>query len=181
MPWSAEDVALSDAEASRLDTAVVAALFAEHENELRAFLLGVLRDRQAASDVLQTTFAKLTERGHEVRQESRKAWLFRVAFNEALLLKRKQAVSDKVLRKAAWTRPEVAGPADERAVRSEDAERVREALNELPAEQRDVVRMKIYEEKTFAVIAAELKIPLGTALARMRAGLEKLRRKLGSV
>ena len=169
---------MSDVDGSRLDTAIVAALFAEHEEELRAFLLGVLRDRQAASDALQTTFAKLTERGHEVRQESRKAWLFRVAFHEAMLLRRKQATGDKILRQVAWTRPEAESPADERMVRFEDAERVRAALSELPNDQRQVVRMKIYEEKTFAVIAAELNIPLGTALARMRAGLEKLRRKL---
>jgi DNA-directed RNA polymerase specialized sigma24 family protein len=38
--------------------------------------------------------------------------------------------------------------------------------------------MRIYEEKTFATIAKELKIPLGTALGRMRAALIKLRAKL---
>ncbi|NQU19940.1 MAG: hypothetical protein HQ567_01555 [Candidatus Nealsonbacteria bacterium] len=42
-------------------------------------------------------------------------------------------------------------------------------LTELPAKQREVVRMRIYEEKTFVRIAEELGIPLGTALARMRA------------
>lgn len=169
---------MSAADGSRLDTAVVAALFTEYEEELRAFLLGVLRDRPAANDALQTTFTKLTERGHEVREESRKAWLFRVAYHEAMLLRRKQATGERILRQAAWTRPEIDAPADDRLIRDEDAERVRAALNELPAEQQRVVRMKIYEEKTFAVIAAELKIPLGTALARMRSGLEKLRRKL---
>jgi DNA-directed RNA polymerase specialized sigma24 family protein len=38
--------------------------------------------------------------------------------------------------------------------------------------------MRIYEEKTFAVISKELKIPLGTALARMRSAVMKLRDKL---
>jgi hypothetical protein len=38
--------------------------------------------------------------------------------------------------------------------------------------------MRIYEEKTFAVIAKELKIPLGTALGRMRAAMIKLRARL---
>jgi RNA polymerase sigma-70 factor (ECF subfamily) len=40
--------------------------------------------------------------------------------------------------------------------------------------------MRIYEEKTFATIAQELKIPLGTALARMRSALIKLRTKLAT-
>jgi len=48
----------------------------------------------------------------------------------------------------------------------------------LPPEQQQVVRMRIYEDKTFAVIAAELGIPLGTALGRMRTALIKLRAKL---
>jgi DNA-directed RNA polymerase specialized sigma24 family protein len=38
--------------------------------------------------------------------------------------------------------------------------------------------MRIYEEKTFATIAKELRIPLGTALGRMRAATIKLRAKL---
>jgi RNA polymerase sigma-70 factor (ECF subfamily) len=38
--------------------------------------------------------------------------------------------------------------------------------------------MRIYEEKTFAMIAQELGIPLGTALGRMRTALAKLRKTL---
>lgn len=170
---------MSADDATRIDPAVVAALFLEHEDELRGFLVGVLRDRQAASDALQSTFAKMIERGHEVRQESRKAWLFRVAFNEAMLLRRKSSTGERVLRRAAWTRRDVESASDEPLIRYEEVEQVRAALQELPAEQQQVVRMRIYEEKTFAVIAAELNIPLGTALARMRSALEKLRRKFG--
>jgi RNA polymerase sigma-70 factor, ECF subfamily len=51
---------------------------------------------------------------------------------------------------------------------------VRRALMELPSPQQQVVRMRIYEGKTFAVIAQELGIPLGTALGRMRTALQKL-------
>ena len=63
-------------------------------------------------------------------------------------------------------------------VRAETIQLVRRAIRELPAEQQQVVRMRIYENKTFAVIAAELGIPLGTALGRMRTALIKLRVKL---
>ncbi|MCA9247413.1 MAG: hypothetical protein KDA42_09870, partial [Planctomycetales bacterium] len=50
---------------------------------------------------------------------------------------------------------------------------------ELPSEQREVVRMRIYEEKKFAEIAAELELPLGTVLTRMRLALKKLEAALG--
>ena len=163
--------------AGPLDPSVVAALFVEHGEELRRFLLGVLRDGQLAADVLQATFVKLVQRGHETRQETRKAWLFRVAYHEAMAIRRREGVGDKVLRNVAWHSNGSAGPADEPVIRFESVAAVREALEQLPPDQRQVVRMRIYEEKTFAVIAKELKIPLGTALGRMRSALIKLRAK----
>lgn len=168
---------------SSLDPAVVAALYIEHGEELRRFLLGILRDAQLASDVLQATFAKLVERGHETRSPTRKAWLFRVAYHEAMAYRRRQGVGDRVLRNVAWhahasQNNGAACPAEEPLLRLEAVQSVREALEHLPPEQRQVVRMRIYEEKTFAVIAKELKIPLGTALGRMRAALIKLRARL---
>jgi RNA polymerase sigma-70 factor (ECF subfamily) len=52
---------------------------------------------------------------------------------------------------------------------------MRGAIELLPDEQQRIVRMRIYEQKTFAVISEELNIPLGTALSRMRSALAKLR------
>ncbi len=169
---------MSGVKQTKLDQAVVEALFNEHRDELHRFLLGVLRDWQLAHDVLQSAFARLVERGHETREESRKAWLFRVAFHEAMAVRRREGVGDKVFQKLAWTAGRAHPSADDPLLRRELVERVRSALDELPASQRQVVRMRIYEGKTFAVIAAELSIPLGTALARMRSALMKLRRIL---
>jgi RNA polymerase sigma-70 factor (ECF subfamily) len=92
--------------------------------------------------------------------------------------RRRQGVGDRVLRNVAWHSNSNAGPAEEPLLRLEAVQSVRDALEHLPPEQRQVVRMRIYEEKTFAVIAKELKIPLGTALGRMRAALIKLRARL---
>jgi RNA polymerase sigma factor (sigma-70 family) len=170
---------------SQLDPSVVAALYVEHGEELRRFLLGILRDAQLTSDVLQATFVKLVQRGHETRAETRKAWLFRVAYHEAMAYRRRQGVGDRVLRNVAWHSNATqgngaAGSAEEPLLRLEAVQSVREALEHLPPDQRRVVRMRIYEEKTFATIAQELKIPLGTALGRMRAALIKLRARLGN-
>jgi RNA polymerase sigma-70 factor (ECF subfamily) len=161
-----------------LDPSVVAALYVQHGEELRRFLLGILRDAQLTSDVLQATFVKMVQRGHETQAQTRKAWLFRVAYHEAMAYRRREGVGDKVLRRVAWHTNAAAGSSDEPLLRLESVQAVREALDELPPEQRQVVRMRIYEEKTFATIAKELKIPLGTALGRMRAATIKLRAKL---
>ena len=163
----------------QLDSSVVAALYLEYGEELRRFLLGILRDPALTADVLQATFVKMAERGHETKTDSRKAWLFRVAYHEAMAYRRREGVGDKILRRVAWNAKRTTAPADEPLLRWESVQTVRQALEMLPAEQRQVVRMRIYEEKTFAVIANELKIPLGTALGRMRTALIKLRAHLG--
>lgn len=164
----------------RIDPAVVAALYLEHGEELKRFLQGVLGDAQLASDVLQAAFTRLVEVGHTTREETRKAWLFRVAYHEAMAVRRRENTGDRAVRRLAWTRDRASQASDEPLLRIESVELVREAMAELPPDQQRVVRMRIYEEKTFAVIAAELNIPLGTALGRMRDALAKLRKKLSS-
>lgn len=162
-----------------MDPAAVAALYVEHAHELRCFLIGVLRDGELANEALQAAFAKAIEVGHTARDETRKAWLFRVALNEALALRRREAIGDKVTRKVAWT----SRSANEETpfaevMRFETVQQVRDALETLPADQRQVVQLRIYEEKTFATIAEELNIPLGTVLTRMRLALRKLKKCL---
>lgn len=169
---------MSAADEGKLDPSIVAALYLAHGEELRRFLLGLVRDPALAADVLQTTFARLVERGHETREETRKAWLFRVAYHEALAVRRREAVGDKVVRQVAWQANGEVTTAEDSLVRFEAVQHVKDELANLRPEERQIVRMRIYEEKTFAVIAQELKIPLGTALARMRSALSKLRKKL---
>jgi RNA polymerase sigma factor (sigma-70 family) len=161
-----------------LDAALAAALYVEHGDELRRFLIGVLRDPELAADALQSTLVKLLEKGKQSREETRKAWLFRVAFHEALALRRRNATGDKALRQVAWSRSTVSAGSTDPTLRLETVDTVRQALAELSPEQLAVVRRRIFEEKTFAEIARELQIPLGTALDRMHSALAKLRKRL---
>jgi RNA polymerase sigma-70 factor (ECF subfamily) len=164
----------------RLSAAAVEALHAEYARDLEAFLWGVLRNRELAAEALQNTFQKVLEAGHTARDESVKGWLFKVAYHEGMLLKRKAATQQRVLQKMGPPAAAEDGAPAADLVRTEDIARLRAALNELPAEQRDVVERRIYREQTFAVIAAELKLPLGTVLTRMRLATEKLQRRLRS-
>ena len=176
----------SKPETTLLDTERVQAVYSEHALALERFLIGVLRDETAAADALQTTFTRLIEKGHLVQQQdSMKSWLFRVAFNEAMLIRRKESTSKKHAENVAWKFQEQLGAdrgADHRlsqsvhhAIRQEDIKRVRDALHKLPQPQREVVKKRIYEGLKFREIADELNVPLGTVLARMQAGLRKLK------
>lgn len=149
----------------------------EYGDDLRAFLIGVLRDRDAAAEVLQSTFTKALEAGHTARSETLKGWLFRVAYNQAMALRRRQKVHKKSLTRLAWHRDVNREHPEDNLSRGETISRIRAALETLSEEQRTVVRMRIYEEKTFAAIAEQLGLPLGTVLTRMRLALKKLQRQ----
>ncbi len=158
---------------------LLAALFHEHSARLRGMLCGLLRSQDSVDDVLQTTFAKALEAKQDVRTGSWKAWLFQVAYNEAMLLRRKEGVQQRAFKKVIAGQPQVqeSWPGDGLATR-ELVERVGKSLAELPPDQQEVVRRRMTDDQTFAEIAAELGLPLGTVLTRMRLAMEKLRRAL---
>lgn len=169
---------MTSADDVKLDSSVVTALYVAHADELRRLLLGILRDPHLVGDALQAAFAKVIEVGHKTRPQSRKSWLFRVAYNEAMALRRRAAVGERITQKMAWSQANEAEPADAPLLRMETIDAVRSGLRQLSETQQQVVRLRIYEEKTFAEIAEQLQIPLGTALSRMRGALIKLREHL---
>jgi RNA polymerase sigma-70 factor (ECF subfamily) len=161
-----------------IDPAHVARLYNEYGAELRRFVLGVVRDPELAGDVLQATLARVVERGHTARTETIRGWLFQVAFREALTARRRQKTREQASRRLASLGFERGERPEEGLIREETVQSVRKAIGELPAEQSKVVWARIYEDKTFAQIASESGLPLGTVLTRMRLALEKLRRAL---
>lgn len=177
LPSEAELPLTAEAPA-RLDPAVVAALFVKHADELRRFLTGVLRNAEQAADCMQLAFAKTLEQGHTAQQASLKSWLFRVAYHEAMTLKRRQNVELRAAGELAARGGRESRTPAMQIVDRETAERVRAALDRLPNEQRQVVRLRIHEQKKFAEIAEDLNIPLGTVLTRMQLALRKLRKLL---
>lgn len=160
------------------DRARMAAFHAAFGDELRRFVLGVVRDPAVADDVVQATFLKAVEQGHAARPETYKGWVFRVAYHEAVAGRRKDATRDRGRLRLAGLRPIDQPAPEDGLIRGETVARVREALAALPEEQRKVVWARMYEDKTFAEIAGEFGLPLGTVLTRMRRALEKMRRTM---
>ncbi|MEZ6093857.1 MAG: sigma-70 family RNA polymerase sigma factor [Pirellulaceae bacterium] len=162
-----------------LGNEVAQSLFETYSGDLFHFVLGILRDEALSHDVLQTTFFKLLENGHSVSRKAIRSWLFRVAHNEAIERRRRQSMELRHRENVAfWRVRRNEHDGQDQLVAAESKESVRKALATLPAEQQTVVRMRMYEDKKFAVIAEELGIPLGTVLTRMRAALAKLRNAL---
>lgn len=164
----------------RIDPDKVEQLYQEHASGIRAFLIGLLRSSELAEEVQQAVFTKALEAGHSVQKERFRGWLFRVANNEAMLLKRKEGVDRRAMERVAQT----AGSdhTDESVLDhvalAETSEQVRAALKRIPKEQQEVVRLRIYEGLKFVEIAEKTGVPLGTVLTRMRLALGRLAKAL---
>jgi len=163
----------------KLDPEIVHQLFETHATDLRAFLTGLLRDHDLVDEILQLTFSKALQSGGHSKEETRKGWLFRVAYHEAMALIRQDKIHRKSLTNlchttsAYWTEAP-----DQRLLENENIEQIRLALNNLPENQQAVVIARIYQNKTFNEIAQEFGLPLGTVLTRMRLAIKTLSRQI---
>lgn len=166
------------AEPPPVSRSVVESLYAQHADELRRFLWGVLRDAEAVQDVFQSSLLITLQQGGAAREETLKGWIFRVAYHEALQFRRRLGTTRKVLSQAAWISEKSAASPDELMQRQEDQLEVRAALERLPQAEQEVVRLRIHGDLTFAEVAEKLQIPLGTVLTRMRSALQRLKQKL---
>ena len=134
--------------------------------------LGILKDRALAEDVVQTTFARWIEHRGGVEPGKTRSWLYSVATNEALAIKRTTQRRGELLRQVP---PRIDPVSPERqAIDAELKQVLRRQLAALPESQLEIVRRRIFEGKKFIEIAQELDLPLGTVLTRMRRALRTL-------
>ena len=149
-------------------------LYDEHAPALFAFLLNLTRNEPDTRDILQEVFLKLvrnalrTDGIREIR-----AWLLRTAHRQAIDTMRRRASHARAIDRAAAEPAEPFAPADDPDGQTfRDA--VSAAMRELPGEQRAVVHLKLWEDMTFAEIAATLGISANTAASRSRYALDQL-------
>ena len=154
----------------RDDPAAVATLWDRYARDLLAFLQAVLCSRHDAEDVLQTVFVRIVrKRQYLAHARSLNGYIFRIARNEAagfVRLRRRRCSGDEWL--------EAAGVETD-AQPQEWAEELQAALARLPQEQREIVVLKIYRDKTFHEIGETLELSPNTAASRYRYGIERLR------
>jgi len=157
------------------DESALEHLFLRYEGPVFRFLYGVLKDHHAAEDALQETFVQAIRRADAVAPETFRGWLFTVAYRQAVLQRRRGKRVPSQAEDAVLLGLIGDVPADDRAIRADEARTVRELLDCLPAPQRAVIAARVFEGKKFREVALALGCPLNTALARMHEGLKKLR------
>jgi len=133
-----------------------------------------------AEDVTQEAFISVWRSGarFDVARGSVRSWTLGIVRNRAIDALRRSSGSapkldlddDAVLE--SQSAPDMT---DSEAIRRETARKVRGALQELPAEQSEVIGLAYFGGFTHSEIADMLGMPLGTVKGRMRLGLEKIR------
>ncbi|MEZ6135895.1 MAG: sigma-70 family RNA polymerase sigma factor [Pirellulaceae bacterium] len=157
--------------------AEVEELHTEQSAVLERIAWAILRDWPLASDAVQEAFILLTQKWSEIPAENRRGWLVRTVQLTSQNLRRKQSRANRLPEELySADRHHAASQPDSR--HNEQAEQLRSAIAQLPSAQRQVVLLRLEQERSFAEIADELGVPLGTVLSRMRLALEKLRKQL---
>jgi RNA polymerase sigma-70 factor (ECF subfamily) len=142
--------------------------------------LRLCRSRQEAEDLTHDVFLRFWRQGrYEPGRGPVLAYL--------LMLTRSMAINRINQRRNRWQLiqrwssqlfPTAGSLPGERAEADQLAERVRAALEAIPANQRQVLELAYYEGMSQSAIGDHLQIPLGTVKTRSRQGLIRLREQL---
>ena len=162
-----------------LDQATVEECHVAFSNMLERYAWAMVRDWSLAADVVQTSFVALSRFGGDVAPEARKSWLFRVAHREAIRVRNRQKPYVQTSRESTASVFEAQATYEinplSKMADHEEIDELTKRISELPLEQQQVLRLRFFENRTFAEIAESMQIPIGTALSRMRLALDRLR------
>lgn len=140
---------------------------------LRRYAVALLRDRDAADDLVQDCLARAFDRLHLWQPTgTMRAWLFTILHNLHVNQARKQDRAPDI-RSDTDSLERQSGPSDTSAglgVRD-----IAGALAQLPEEQRSAVLLVGLEGLSYADVAAITDAPLGTVMSRLSRGRERLR------
>ncbi len=138
--------------------------------------------RALAEDVVQEAFMALWRSGarYERDRGSVRTWILGIVHNRAIDALRRRTVRDRGRISDEGIEERIAAPerTDVEVARRDEAREVRDALDELPAEQSRVIELAYFGGLTHVEIASMLDTPVGTIKGRMRLGLAKMRMAL---
>lgn len=155
------------------------------ERKIFALCFGMLGREDDARDAAQDAFIAAYRNLSNFRGEAKvSSWLHRIAVNQCLTRQRRAKTRSETFLDdddGSEERYFVAPSHTEPANVTEQNERlahVRSAVRALPAELREVIVMKEFQEMTFQEISDLLDVPLSTVKSRVYTALKQLRLKL---
>ena len=156
-----------------------------HKDKIFTSINMLVKDRYLAEDLFQEVFIKIidTLRKNNYNEEGKfLPWAIRIAHNLCVdhfrKVKRTPTITTGDDRDIFEVLNVSADSADKAIIKSQSHEKVRQLLEELPAEQREVIVLRHYADMSFKEIASLTNCSINTALGRMRYGLMSMRKMM---
>jgi len=144
-----------------------------HYQSLYRFGYSMAKSPERASDLVQQTFVKWAEKGHQLKDRSKaKTWLFTTLYREYLSqARRANKFPERDLEEAEYQLPASQADAD----RQIDAKRAVRLLASLDETFRAPLSLFFLQQHSYKEIAQVLDIPIGTVMSRISRGKAQLR------
>ncbi len=161
--------------ATQRDKRAFTRLYEDFAGRIRGFLLARGASTAEADELLQACLFQVWDKAglYNPRLGGVATWIFRIVRNRYVDHLRRQRTQDRVVPEV-WLADAMPPPELD-----QDRARVRQALNQLPSRQAQVLYMSFYQGKSHGEIARELGLPLGSVKSSLRLAFNKLRRCLG--
>jgi RNA polymerase sigma-70 factor (ECF subfamily) len=168
------------------DQTAIEKLINRHRNKVYTYILLTIKNQQLAEDLFQETFIKVIQslRKGKYRDNGRfLSWVIRIAHNLIIDYFRKEkqmnSISNDESELDLFNSKKLAEQnIEEMIVENQIRSELRELINALPDDQREVVLLRHYGELSFKEIADQTDVSINTALGRMRYALINLRKMI---
>ena len=155
-------------------------LFDHFAPRLKSYMIRLGADAVTAEDLAQETMVKVWQKAklYDRSKAGASVWIFRIARNLRIDKLRRQKFHEVELDTEEIARQGHFLESETHADRL-DADRLPALVQELPADQMEVVRLAFFEGLTHNEICQQLELPLGTVKSRLRLAFAKLRKAMG--
>lgn len=141
------------------------------------------RNDADAEDVAQDALVRAFRFFSSLRTDNARSWLLTIVRHTwcARIAKPGHRFVSTEYDESTDRRSDGIPPADELLIRHEQAERIRQAVEQLPADFREVLVLRELEGLSYKEIAAVVNVPIGTVMSRLARARERLIPLLDSV
>ncbi|QNM87050.1 sigma-70 family RNA polymerase sigma factor [Polaribacter pectinis] len=158
-------------------------LIKKHQQRLFSFIYSKVQDKDVTEDIFQDTFIKVIrtlKKGKYNEEGKFLPWVMRIAHNLVIDYFRKNNRMPNFKNTDEFDIFSVLGDgslnAEKKIIQEQIYNDVRELINELPEEQKEVLVMRMYKDMSFKEISENTGVSINTALGRMRYALINMRK-----
>lgn len=153
-------------------------LFERYQQRVYHYFLRSLNHDFDAQDATQATFTRLLKYRHSYQAEKKfSTWLFSIAVNQRNQhLTRRGRRNEEELDPASM--PVVDDCPTDSLSRQQQRKQVHSALNQLRAEERDILALFLWEERSYAELADIYQLKLPTLRVRIHRALQSLKQSM---